>query len=152
MFGGQDVDVGRAYLGTQQAMGQICGENRPILWMFLPFFCFLQLPSASAIFRQLPFRVASGPCGRWQHVWGPWSSCRGIISRYPTGRGPNLWGNRPILMLFRPFPCFRRCVLEYRIRDSSVPARKFRTIRCSIGLRVVIFAISIRCYRGRATL
>ena len=44
---GQDGDMGRAYLETQQAMGQICGENRPILVPFLPF-------SASVGIRQLP--------------------------------------------------------------------------------------------------
>ena len=37
MFGRHDVDVGRAYLGNQQALCQICGENRPILVLFLPF-------------------------------------------------------------------------------------------------------------------
>ena len=63
MSGGHDDDVGREYLEAQQAMGRICGENRPILVLLLPFFCFRQLPPASAIFRRHPFRVASGPCG-----------------------------------------------------------------------------------------
>ena len=64
MSGGHVDDVGRAYLGTQHAMGQICGENRPTLVLFLPFpdsISFHLLPSDSAIFRQHPFRIASGP-------------------------------------------------------------------------------------------
>ena len=36
-------DVGRAYLETQQAIGQICDENRPTLVLIIPFSCFLQL-------------------------------------------------------------------------------------------------------------
>ena len=54
MSGGQGDDVGGAYLETQQAMGQICCENRPILVLFLPFsasVCFRLLPPASASFR-----------------------------------------------------------------------------------------------------
>ena len=70
MSGGQDGAVGREYLETQKAMRQICGKNRPILILFRSFSSFRQLPSAPAIFRHLPFRVASGPCVRWQHVWG----------------------------------------------------------------------------------
>ena len=71
MSGGQGDDAGGAYLETQHALGQICGENRPIVVLFPPFSCFRQLPSASAICRRIPFRAASGPRGRWQHVWGP---------------------------------------------------------------------------------
>ena len=66
MSGDHDDDVGGAYLETQQVMSQICGENRPNLMLFLPFFAFVSfrlLLSASAIFRRRPFRVASGPCG-----------------------------------------------------------------------------------------
>ena len=65
MSGGQD-DFGREYLETQHALCHICGENRPILAMRIPFsvsFGFRLLPSASAISRQPPLRVASGPCG-----------------------------------------------------------------------------------------
>ena len=50
MSGGHDDDVGRAYLETQQAMGQIFGENRPNLVPFLPFSAFVSFrlrPSAS---------------------------------------------------------------------------------------------------------
>ena len=48
-------DVGRAYLETQQAMGGICGENRPILGMFRPIFRFRLPPSASASVCRRPF-------------------------------------------------------------------------------------------------
>ena len=38
MAGGQEGDVGRSYLETQQAMGQICGKNILILVLLRPFF------------------------------------------------------------------------------------------------------------------
>ena len=47
MSGDQDDDVGGAYLENQHALGQICGGNRPILVLIMPFF-------ASVSFRQLP--------------------------------------------------------------------------------------------------
>ena len=65
MCGGQDGDVGRAYLERQQAIGQICGENRPTLVLSMPFFASINIrliPPASAICRRLPPRVASVPC------------------------------------------------------------------------------------------
>ena len=53
MSAAQD-DIGGSYLKTQQAQGEICGENRPILGLFRPIFRFRQLPSASVSFRHLP--------------------------------------------------------------------------------------------------
>ena len=41
--GRQDDDIGRSHLETQQAIGQICDENRPTLVLIIPFSCFLQL-------------------------------------------------------------------------------------------------------------
>ena len=58
--GGQDDDVGRAYLDTQQAMAQIRGKNRPILVLLLPFFCIRQLPSDSVSFRRHPSASVAG--------------------------------------------------------------------------------------------
>ena len=61
---GQDDDIGGPYLENQQALGQICGDNRPTLVLLLPFSVsaiFRLIPSASAISRRHPFRVASGP-------------------------------------------------------------------------------------------
>ena len=55
------ADCDRAYLQTQQALGQIFGKNRPTLVMFMPCRCFRQLPPDSVRFRHLPFRVAPGP-------------------------------------------------------------------------------------------
>ena len=49
---GQDGDVGRSYLETQHATGQMFGENRPILLLLMQF-------SASVSFRQLPLSPAS---------------------------------------------------------------------------------------------
>ena len=105
-------------------------------------FCFRQLPSSSVFFRHLPSASIPG------RIWSvrlmdtrtvPGRRCRGIIYGNPTFHGSNFRGHRPILMLLRPCPCYRRCVLEYRIRVSSVPARRFKTIRCSIDIRAVIF-------------
>ena len=65
MTGGQGDDVGSAYIETQQAMGRICGKNRPTLVQLMPFSGsarFRLPPPASTGFRQLPFRVSSGPC------------------------------------------------------------------------------------------
>ena len=93
MSGRQD-DVGGSYLETQQAMGQICGGNRPILVPFLSFSCFRQLPSASVFFRHLPSASVSGrfwsvcltaTCLRammtsGEHIWEPnmpWPNFRG---------------------------------------------------------------------------
>ena len=77
MSGGQDGDVGRAYLETQHAMGQIRGRKLPILVLLTPSpplpsasASFRLLPPAPAIFPQIPFLVASGPYVCWQHVWG----------------------------------------------------------------------------------
>ena len=47
--------------------------NRPNLVMFMPFSDSSSPrlpPSASAILRLIPFRVAAGPCVWWKHVWG----------------------------------------------------------------------------------
>ena len=91
---GQADDIGRAYLETQHAMGQICGENRPILVLLIPFFCFRQLPSASVCFRHLPSASVSG---RFWSVclivtWvGPGWRYRKRISGNPTIHWQNLW-------------------------------------------------------------
>ena len=60
MSGGHDDAVGRAYLETQHAMGQICGENRPILVLLMSFFRFRHLPPAFVCFRNLPSASVSG--------------------------------------------------------------------------------------------
>ena len=66
MSGDQDGDAGGAYLETQQALGQICGKNRPIVVLFRPFFCIRRLPSYSVSFRHLP---SASVAGRFWSVW-----------------------------------------------------------------------------------
>ena len=58
---------------TQQALGQICGENRPNLVMFLSFARFRLLPSASVSFRYLPSATISA------RIWAVWlmATCLG---------------------------------------------------------------------------
>ena len=118
MSGGHDDDVGRAYLETQQALGQICGENRPTLVLFMPFFFCRQLPPSSVSFRRLPSASVSG------RVWSVWrmETCLGAretlsggISGNPTGPGPNLWrksadssADYSISMLPSASVCFRQ--------------------------------------------
>ena len=105
MSGGQDDDVGTSYLETQQAMGRIFGENLPILVLLTPFSSsasIRQLPSASAICRRLPFRVASGPCVLRQHGWGQDDVGREYLETQHA-MGQIFGENRPILELLMPF-------------------------------------------------
>ena len=117
-------------------------------------------PTASGRFRHRPFRVASGPCVRWRHVWLDDDVGGG------GGGGAHFWKRNRALAEFRGksaadsaayaifsfrqippaavlgFFCGRyaerrpgfarmgrRCVLDSRPRDSSVPIRRFRTAR-----------------------
>ena len=74
-------DVGRAYMETQQAKCQISGRHRPILVHIRRF----------RSFRLLPFQSGSGPCVRWQNVWGPVFCREGIFGK-PTVHVPNFGG------------------------------------------------------------
>ena len=55
-----DNDVGRAFWGTQQLLGQISNKKRRIIDRNRRIFCLRQLPSDSSIFRQLPMWVDAG--------------------------------------------------------------------------------------------
>ena len=81
--------------------------NRPILVLLMPLFCLLQLPSASASFRQLP---PDSVLGRFRPLrptatclYG-WAMTSGGIFGNPSRHGPNFGENLPILGSFRPFP------------------------------------------------
>ena len=95
-----DADIGRSYLETQHALGQIFGEHRPILVLFITFLRFRPLPSASVSFR---FPLSTSISGRiWsvclmetclgarmmtsgEHIWKPnrpWGEFAGAIGRF----------------------------------------------------------------------
>ena len=103
--------IGGEYLATRQALGQICGGDRPILALFLPCFCFRQPPSDSVSFRYLPSSSISG------RIWSVRLMATCLIGRMVMSGGniwkPNMpWAkfvkNRPILVMFMPLFCFRQ--------------------------------------------
>ena len=69
---------------TQQGMGQICIENRPILLMFLSYFFFRQLPSDSVSFRYLPSASISG------RIWSVWLMATCLGARMVMS-GEHIW-------------------------------------------------------------
>ena len=114
MSGGQNDDVGAEYLETQQALGQIRCENRPMLFTFMPFSCFRQLPSAPVCFRQLPpssvgvrFRSAPACLGDGNMSAGLDDVGRAYL-KTQQALGEIFGENRPILGLFRPIFRFRQ--------------------------------------------
>ena len=108
MSGGHDDNVGRAYLETQQALGQICDENRPILALYPPF-------PASVSFRLLPPSCVGIRFGSLlaRVSDGNMSGCHDdYVGRAYLGTqqamGQICGENRPILVAFLPFSCFRQ--------------------------------------------
>ena len=116
------ADVGRSYLETQQAMGRICGRNRPNLATIKPFFGFRLLPPDSVSFRHLP---SASVCGRF------WSVCLAatyLLARMMMRWKPNMsWAKfageiEPNLGLFAPFSCLRQppsASVRFRHRPSA---------------------------------
>ena len=96
MSGCHDDDVGRGYLETQRALGRICGENRPILVMFLSFsssvsFRLIPPSSVGVRFGSLLVRVSDGNMSGGQdddigeHIWEPnrpWAKFEAEIDRF----------------------------------------------------------------------
>ena len=97
-------DVGGAYLKTQQALGEICVQNRPIQGLFLPIFCFRQLPSSSVVvrFRSVPTCLAPGNISVGLDDVG-----RAYL-KTQQALGEICVQNRPIQGMFLPIFCFRQ--------------------------------------------
>ena len=94
--GRQDGDIGMAYLETQQGIGQIFGENRPILVLFRPFSASVSVrllpPSADGVRFGSPLvRVSDSNMDgarmmiAGEHIWKPnrhWAKFVGEIARF----------------------------------------------------------------------
>ena len=69
-------------------MGQIFGENRPILVPLMPLFCIRHLPTASVSFRYLPTDSVSG------RIWPAWMMAKCLGARMTMSGGNILTPNR----------------------------------------------------------
>ena len=154
---------------TQQALGEIFVQNRPIQGLFLPIFCFRQLPSASVSFRRGPCQVGPacldrgdllpdpdfcarqnpsasvsfrrGPCPTARHVWIlPTSFCALMMS------GEHIWKlNRAWAKFTSQIDRFKGCFSQF---SASASFRLLPSASAGVRFRLVPTSLA-RCDRRR---